>query len=112
MRPRAFVLEEQRRDLDMSTLAKYGDLCYVFPKNVKRPSVFSGDLYLQRLYDRLQELDFNPDVDYIVAVGGIVELVLSIGELSSCFTKLKLLVYCSTASRYVDRNIGINCRSD
>lgn len=102
----AFVLDEKTRT-DFSPAKRYGELAFVFGANEEdKPSIWSTTYYDEAI-SRMASRDFDPDLDYVVATGAQVPLLLLVATLVAKFGQVNLLLFDSTASEYVHKRVAV-----
>lgn len=101
-----FVLDEKTR-VDFSPAKRHGDVKFVFDCDDERPSIWSVAYYEQAVTKMLAQ-EFDPDVDYLVAVGSQVPLLLLSATLVAKFGQVNLLLFDSTTSEYVHKRVAVN----
>jgi hypothetical protein len=103
--PRAFLLEET--DLDVTSASAFGAIEVLFSSNVPRPSIWSDD-FEDRVLERLIEVRFNPDRDFIILTGQVVPLVRATTVVSEAYGHFKVLAFDTRdrARRYEPISLG------
>lgn len=104
MRSRVFVLEPT--NLDLSSAEPFGDIIFVFDEHETRPSIWETGEFLEAVQRKLEQLNFNPDVDYFCCAGSMVPLISMINYLSNVYPQFRLLLWNSTIREYVVRSFS------
>jgi len=78
---------------------RYGDLVYLFPADKARPSIWAAH-YKQAINAALDEVEFDPNLDYVLLVGQIYPLSVLINVLTLRYRMFKVLVFNSTTREY------------
>jgi hypothetical protein len=102
---KVFFLEPPKHGHDVSNAAKHGEVRTVWPEGSKRPSVFRPNEYGACLLKRLQEEGFAAERDMLCMSGSIVTVSVAVGCLMSKWPAIKLLMFSSVESRYVERDM-------
>lgn len=102
----AFVLDGNTR-IDYSPATRYGDVKLVFDQREEKPSIWST-LYYEHAVDRMVKQDYDPDLDYLVAAGSQVPLLLLVATLVAKFGQVNLLLFDSTTSEYIHKRVSID----
>lgn len=100
---RVFVIERTRHDV--SSASDYGPLKYIFPPDMHRSSLWSKE-FRDELTSRLDDLGFNPKVDYILAAGNTIPLIMLVGALVARFGYVRALAFYATDRTYTPILIG------
>ena len=87
---RCFLVEAT--DLDVSSASKFGELQVVFPSERWRPSVFLPD-YAEALVARLREVDYDPEVDFVVVAGRQLPLAVAMAAIGATYGKFRVLAF-------------------
>lgn len=108
--PRVFLVEEARKDLDLSTARKFGTVETLFDHRVRRASIVTGTQFWQDVSERLKEVKFNPDEDFFCLVGSILSVSQGLGVLVAMFPtrRIKFLAFNSMLDRYVEVDVNLN----
>lgn len=102
----AFVLDGSTR-FDVTPAKRHGDVKYVFDQNEEKPSIWSATYYEHALA-KMANQDYDPDLDYLVAAGSQVPLLLLVAHLVARFGQVNLLLFDSTTSEYVHKRVSID----
>lgn len=103
---RAFLLEET--DLDTTGASAFGNVEVLFTQAVYRPSIWS-DEFAERVLERLKEVRFDPEHDYIVLTGQVVPLVKATTAIIEAYGYCKALAFDTRdrSRRYEPVSLGI-----
>ena len=107
MRPRVFLIEIPRRPLDTSGAAEFGDIVLIFGPEDRRCSIFDAAEFGNQVLVRLDEMQFNPEHDWLCVAGSMVTTVLVTAAALARYRRLRLLLYNATLGHYVERPITI-----
>lgn len=99
---KVFVL--QNTDHDISDAKRYGQIIAVF--NDRRPSVFDHERFRNQYLDRLIELEFNPNEDYVLFAGTAIPSILCTGFLMEEYGGFTALLFNAATQRYLPRRFG------
>lgn len=102
----AFVLDGSMR-FDISPAKRHGDVKYVFDPNEEKPSIWSVTYY-EHAVNKMLAQEFDPDIDYLVAAGSQVPLLLLVATLVARFGQINLLLFDSTTSEYIHKRVSID----
>lgn len=109
---KAFVLEQPRRNLDLTTINKFGKLHFIFEQDDVRSSVFTTDQFSQDVVQACQRQSFDPSRDYFCIVGSLVAVVTATVALLKTFGSLKVLFYHAAYEQYVGRVLRTGDRNE
>lgn len=105
MNPRPIlVMQDQRQKCIDEQLASFGDAHYLFEYR-NRPRAFEAQRCIETMISRLQEINFNPDKDFIVMTGQLIYVSLLLTAAISSYSKLHILIFDAANERYVMRVI-------
>jgi hypothetical protein len=105
------LIEEPKRDMDLSTAQRFGDVEVIFPEGQRRASIFATEDFLSQLVTELRRRDYDPNLDYIVAAGSVAAVTLAIGEIASLYGSIQVLIFNSARGedgQYISRTIGVS----
>jgi len=102
---KVFLVERPRGTIDLSTTEKYGEIVYIFDHNERRPSLFDVNQFMGAVLQKLKELEYKPEMDYICVTGGMIPVCLMIAALAYEGTEMNLLLYSATESKYIGRSL-------
>lgn len=103
MTRKVFVLFEDTKK-DVSDAGRFGEITYVYPTNEPHPKVWTNS-FVQDMLKRLSDLQFNPEVDYVVVSGTVVPLVLLLTRLARDYQTLNMLLYDSSVDEYIHKAV-------
>jgi len=106
--PKVFVIEVLRRCVDISKANDFGDVTYIFPKDTRRCGVFRHVEFGQTVLNRLHDLDFNNDEDFICIVGTMVSVVISLVAVAQVYGEFNVLLFNSSDDMYVKKRFNSN----
>lgn len=104
--PKVFLIEEPRVGISVEAALAYGELQYVFDSNVRRSSVFKIDTFGQQILDRLNQLKFDYQNDFIVMTGSLVPIAVASIVIVCAYPHVHLLFYNAAQEEYVSRKIS------
>ncbi len=105
MTTKIFVIEPTRHDI--SPAAIYGTLVYLFAPDMHRSSIWSN-AFRDEIFERLDALEFNPDVDYILAAGNQIPLLVLVGGIVARYNHCNILAFNASARQYIPLTVGKN----
>jgi len=98
-RPRVFMLQPHK--VDISPAFEYGQVRFIFKKGENRPSIWSDD-FVEEVLNRLEDEEFNPQVDFLLAAGNFVPVVRAFAAIAKRYTPTpKVLFYDAVQARYL-----------
>ena len=106
MSSRVFVFEPTSKDL--GSASNFGKLEYMFDNDERRPSIWEVDQLLDAIDARLDELDFNPEKDFILGAGATMPLMVIMHLLCCKYVTYKVLFWHASVSEYVPRSFSSN----
>lgn len=110
MTPRVFMVEEYK--VDARNAERFGTLVYIFQPNEYRPSIWD-EAFRDAAIARLDKMDYDPTVDYIIVAGAIVPLTLVLTELVATFGEIQVLFYSASEREYTAKTVGfLPCSED
>ena len=93
---KAIVLSET--DKDLSSAESYGNLWFIFDRP---PSPFRVDDLVSGVLQRLSEIDYDPEEDFIVLTGPPDRLATLMGTICSHYDgPFKILIFDATTHKY------------
>jgi hypothetical protein len=108
--PNVILPEPPKKEaVDMSTAETYGQLVTVFEtapggrRVAGTPTTFDPDKYARILLEKLDAVRYDPDLDFILLVGGSLAVGITMAAVSARYGRMRLLVYNSSMGRYVDK---------
>ena len=103
---KVFLFEPTKSNIDLSTALTFGEIEYVFSPGERRCSVFNSAAYCKSVIDKLDQLEFDKDNDYVCAVGSIISVTTAIIAISQVYPNFNLLLFNSLESAYVARQFN------
>lgn len=100
---RAFVLEPSKYSV-RSVLELANDLVYLYPNEGDRTSLYD-DAIIEDIQNLLEEYDFDPLSDYIVATGDVAAIVVLLSSVCIAYDSVRILVWDSKESKYAKLDI-------
>lgn len=91
-------------NFDLTPAMVFGEVVFLFERTGERTSIWSED-FSSCVLDKLEEINYDPDIDFIVVSGAIVTLSLAIAVIAADYGVIKLLLYHSAEAGYVSRKI-------
>lgn len=101
-RPRVFVLEPH--DKDFRHAETFGDIEFIFDDG-PRPSIWDRALVANAL-GYLHGRKYNPNVDYVLAVGAMVPMLMFFTALVETWRSPQVLYWDAQHRCYVERRLG------
>lgn len=99
---RVFALQQTNHDI--SDASRFGKIVYVFGE--RRPSLFDHEGFRSQYLDRMEELRFDPNKDFVVFVGTAIPSVLCTSFLMEEYGGFNALLFNATTQQYLLRRIG------
>jgi hypothetical protein len=87
-------------DYDSTKAAEFGDRLYLFPS--KQNPLKLQDL-VEATLDRLDEIDYEPDDDYICTTGSMLGVMIFMMTIVAGYGKCKMLMFDARSATYVPR---------
>lgn len=105
-RARVVLVEETNKDLGNAHI--YGDVTVLMPKASHRPSIWEQE-FIRHIEKRLNEIDFNPELDYLLVAGSQISTSTVIASLASKYSSFKVLFWHASIKEYLPRvfNFGV-----
>jgi hypothetical protein len=115
---RAIFLEPPRSDVDVSTVRKYGQIVYLFAPAKRgrggapegsvtmrpnRPSTLHFEAYLSMTLESLENVGYDPMIDFIVITGQQLALCLTFAGLALRYGKFRCLVFSAHEDTYAEK---------
>lgn len=97
---RVFILEECKRDFEMSSAEQYGVLTHVYVRGDRRHSIWSRE-FIEETLDLFEKMNFDPERDYFVLAGSTVSITTIACGLVSKYGSVNLLGFCARERAYV-----------
>lgn len=98
---RVFVLEQVKRNIDLSTARDFGTLTRVFGPDDRRAGLFDVENFVDDVVAALKRKEFSPERDYFCVAGGTVSMSLAFVALARVADQINLLLFDSRAEKYV-----------
>lgn len=102
--PRAIILEPPGHLFDLTDVARFGLVKYLF--DPRGPHPFRQEEFRSEVNRRLDEVAFDPDVDYVVLVGKTTKFLYLSLEVVARYGRVKLLQFDATRAEYFVQHIG------
>ncbi len=99
------MLEQPNVSLDISKAKSFGELIFIFNKREHRCSCFKTVEYTDNILTKMEELGYDPDVDFFLVAGSMVPIVTAMVGVVSTFGKVKVLLYRANEMEYVERTL-------
>lgn len=97
--PRSFLLEPARSEFNLDSCEKYGEVSLLFPAgfpiSLGKPKMFE-----KTVLERLNQVDFDCNVDYIILAGKLSRLCWLCGIIGTKYNELKTLAYNDRTGEY------------
>lgn len=107
---RVFILE-QINNVDITAALEYGQLCALFKtfkkENGKYYNIWETEDFQDEIIKRLEELSYNPEIDYILVAGHMTSMVIFATTIISNFDSdyAKFLLWNSKKQKYIVREL-------
>ena len=101
---RVFLFEDV--NFNISRAKEYGKLITLFPDGDARPSVFQHEEIKSEVLKRLDELEFNPELDLFLVVGTVTHNLLPICFMLERYRRVRVLLFHSISRDYVVRSFS------
>ena len=92
-------------NIDVRPAQQFGDIKYIFDAHESRPSIWDQQL-LNDAISALQQYDYDPDKDYILAAGAMVPLIMFVAAVCDVWECPKVLYWDMRHRCYVERRLG------
>lgn len=103
---KVFLIEEPKMGIDVSMATAYGELFYLFDSDIRRGSAFKTETFGQQILDRLRQLEFNYENDFVVMTGSLVPVVVMSIAIVSTHPYVRLLFYNAAQAEYVSKKVS------
>ena len=100
MTARVFQVRESNR-FDVTPAEEYGELSVLLKSSDCSP--FNPDRFGRGLRDRLDQVEYDPNRDYIILSGDMLDLIFTIGFLKSEYEHVKVLIFNARDNAYFPR---------
>lgn len=105
---RLFILEEVRRNIDLSSANELGEVIQLFEQDERRPGLFDVDAFVDAVQERLYSVNFDPTEDAFIIAGSMIAVALtSIAVIRYAtlekFDHINLLLFDSRSDKYIER---------
>jgi len=84
---------------------QFGEMVYLFPADKARPSIWAAQ-YRNAIVAALEEIEYDPNLDYVLLVGQIYPLTVLVNVLTQRYRMFKVLVFNSTTREYQTEIFG------
>ena len=108
IKSRVFIIEPPRQNIDTSKAKQYGDIVYIFGHDDRRCSVWSHVSFGQTVLQRLEELNFDVEKDFVCIVGAMVTVLIAIVAVAQCYEKFSVLLFNRVDGSYVLKQFDWN----
>ena len=99
-RARVFVAEPNSR-YNLEDAEKFGRVVYLDTR--QELSIFQTDEMLDAIFNRLTEMEYDPDEDFFCLAGHMITVSLVLAALIARYDWVRTLMYDARASVYVER---------
>lgn len=102
------VLEPLRSDVDVESLAGFGETWLLFDSVLAAcPSVFDTDTFTKRVVERLYERGYDPERDCFVVTGRQTKIAIALAAIAKEWheSPVRVLMYDGAAQTYVERRV-------
>jgi len=106
--PKVILIEKPKANIDTSKAKDFGEIEYLFDNAQKRCSAFDTIKYQRYMLKKLEEINFDPDSDFICATGSVLVLTVCLIAIAQRYDRFKALIFSSTESQYVERIFDVN----
>jgi hypothetical protein len=114
-KPRVFVVETPRAEMDMSAAEEFGSLEVVFKNEARgrghepgrrafRPSVFDAEAFGRAFLEELERRGFDAKRDYFVLTGSTLAVSIAFAALAVQYGAFRTLVFNSAMERYAEKD--------
>lgn len=101
---RAILIEPT--DQSVEDAERFGPVVCMFDEDGTRPSIWRTDALRKAICERLAELKYNPENDYIILTGQVILLTYFVSVVANEFGTYRALAYSAPDRGYVERNFG------
>lgn len=110
MSRRLFILEEVRRNIDLTSAHELGEVLHLYNASERRPGLFDVDEFVDAVEERLNTVDFDPTVDAFIIAGSMIAVTLASMAVTryaaaNDYTHVNLLLFDSRSNKYVERRM-------
>lgn len=102
---RVFFLEKPRQNVEEAK--EFGAIDFIFPRDAEHASIWKGEEFTADILQRLDELRFDPDADYIAVTGNMVPLTTLIAAVAATWGQFRVLCWDWISKDYVAVTVGI-----
>lgn len=106
--PKVFIIEPVRQHIDVSKAQKFGDIIYVFEINDRRCSAFQIIHFGRTVLQRLEQLEFDPKLDFVCIVGAMLTVTIAIIAIAQRYDVFNVLLFNSVDDAYVEKRFDRN----
>lgn len=103
---KVFLIEEPRTGIDVSMANAYGELSYLFDSTDRRGSAFKTEAFGREILDRLRQLEFNYENDFVVMTGSLIPVIIMSIAIVCTYPYVRLLFYNAAQDEYVSKKVS------
>jgi hypothetical protein len=100
---RVFVVEPVKKNIDVKSASRFGDITYVFDGSQRHASIFNPNDYINDVVKSLKRQQFDYRTDYLCMSGSTHSIVLAAMALADRYPSIKLLMFNASACDYVEK---------
>jgi hypothetical protein len=104
--PRVFMLEPH--DKDVRNAEAFGRIVRIFDGKSSRPSIWDNDKFSEDAISILRQWNYNPNVDYVLAVGALVPMIMFCTAICDIWECPQVLYWDMPNRRYIVRRLGLS----
>ncbi len=104
--PKIFIIERPRNNIDVSKAREYGDIIYIFNSQDRRPSAWEHVQFGRMALQRLKELNFDNETDFICIVGTMLIVSVVIIAVAQHHSIFNILLFNCVTSRYEQKRFS------
>ena len=98
--PRVVLVEETIK-FDLTELQQYGDLHFIYREKEMNPG--NTDLIPKSVADRLDRMQFDPDVDYVCLTGSTLRSAMFFAVVCLIYGDVRILMFDPGQRKYKNR---------
>lgn len=107
-KPRVFVIEHPRNQIDVSKAEEYGDIVFVFDNKDRRCTAWLHVEYGRMILRILKAYSFDPKIDFVCIAGTMLVMTIYIIVVAQYYDEFTVLLFDSRDDKYLQKKFDRN----
>lgn len=101
--PRVIIVDLPNRHMDLHEASEFGEILDI---RVGISSPFRTEEFKQTLIEKLSNIRFDPEIDYVLMVGRILNFSMALAVMYHRYESLQIVIWSSLEQKYVVRTLS------